>query len=73
MSKYFSELVRAMNFVINQGWVMYWGTARWSPSEVSIRSFFFGSSNYMNIYDVLFVDNGRIHKLQTVQLHYADS
>ncbi|XP_045458312.1 voltage-gated potassium channel subunit beta-2 [Melitaea cinxia] len=28
------ELVRAMNFVINQGWVMYWGTARWSPSEI---------------------------------------
>ncbi|KPJ09342.1 Voltage-gated potassium channel subunit beta-2 [Papilio machaon] len=30
-----SELVRAMNHVINQGWVMYWGTARWSPSEVN--------------------------------------
>ncbi|CAH2208755.1 jg20718, partial [Pararge aegeria aegeria] len=30
------ELVRAMTFVINQGWVMYWGTARWSPSEVSV-------------------------------------
>ncbi|XP_013147638.1 PREDICTED: voltage-gated potassium channel subunit beta-1, partial [Papilio polytes] len=29
-----SELVRAMNHVINQGWVMYWGTARWSPSEI---------------------------------------
>ncbi|XP_048488857.1 voltage-gated potassium channel subunit beta-2 isoform X7 [Plutella xylostella] len=28
------ELVRAMNFVINQGWVMYWGTARWSPTEI---------------------------------------
>ncbi|XP_053624145.1 voltage-gated potassium channel subunit beta-2 isoform X2 [Plodia interpunctella] len=28
------ELVRAMNFVINQGWVMYWGTARWTPSEI---------------------------------------
>ncbi|XP_046977413.1 voltage-gated potassium channel subunit beta-2 isoform X7 [Vanessa cardui] len=28
------ELVRAMNFVINQGWVMYWGTARWLPSEI---------------------------------------
>ncbi|XP_061704063.1 voltage-gated potassium channel subunit beta-2 isoform X3 [Cydia pomonella] len=28
------ELVRAMNFVINQGWVMYWGTARWSPAEI---------------------------------------
>ncbi|XP_060809705.1 voltage-gated potassium channel subunit beta-2 isoform X2 [Amyelois transitella] len=28
------ELVRAMNFVISQGWVMYWGTARWSPSEI---------------------------------------
>ncbi|XP_045509549.1 voltage-gated potassium channel subunit beta-2 isoform X1 [Colias croceus] len=28
------ELVRAMNFVINKGYVMYWGTARWSPSEI---------------------------------------
>ncbi|XP_022832822.1 voltage-gated potassium channel subunit beta-1 [Spodoptera litura] len=28
------ELVRAMNFVINQGWVMYWGTARWTPAEI---------------------------------------
>lgn len=28
------ELVRAMTFVINQGWVMYWGTARWTPSEI---------------------------------------
>lgn len=28
------ELVRAMNFVINQGWIMYWGTARWTPSEI---------------------------------------
>lgn len=23
-----------MNYVINQGWVMYWGTARWSPVEI---------------------------------------
>lgn len=23
-----------MNFVIDKGWVSYWGTARWSPSEV---------------------------------------
>ncbi|XP_028032939.1 voltage-gated potassium channel subunit beta-2 isoform X1 [Bombyx mandarina] len=28
------ELVRVMNYVINEGWVMYWGTARWSPSEI---------------------------------------
>ncbi|KAJ2954398.1 hypothetical protein O0L34_g2662 [Tuta absoluta] len=28
------ELVRSMNFVINQGWVMYWGTARWTPTEI---------------------------------------
>ncbi|XP_076269202.1 potassium voltage-gated channel subfamily A regulatory beta subunit hyperkinetic isoform X2 [Rhynchophorus ferrugineus] len=28
------EVVRAMNYVINQGWVMYWGTARWSPVEI---------------------------------------
>lgn len=23
-----------MNYVISQGWAMYWGTARWSPVEV---------------------------------------
>ncbi|XP_015836069.1 voltage-gated potassium channel subunit beta-2 [Tribolium castaneum] len=28
------EVVRAMHYVISQGWVMYWGTARWSPVEV---------------------------------------
>jgi len=30
----FAEVVRALNHVINQGWVMYWGTARWTPVEV---------------------------------------
>ncbi|VEN40512.1 unnamed protein product [Callosobruchus maculatus] len=28
------EVVRAMHHVICQGWVMYWGTARWSPVEI---------------------------------------
>ncbi|XP_039280937.1 voltage-gated potassium channel subunit beta-2 isoform X2 [Nilaparvata lugens] len=28
------EVVRAMNHVISQGWVMYWGTAKWTPVEV---------------------------------------
>ncbi|XP_023247847.1 voltage-gated potassium channel subunit beta-2 [Copidosoma floridanum] len=28
------EIVRAMNYVIDQGWVMYWGTSRWSPCEI---------------------------------------
>ncbi|XP_050683648.1 voltage-gated potassium channel subunit beta-2 isoform X2 [Leptidea sinapis] len=28
------EVVRAMDFVIKQGYVMYWGTARWTPSEI---------------------------------------
>ncbi|KAK3106130.1 hypothetical protein FSP39_013346, partial [Pinctada imbricata] len=28
------EIVRAMSFVINQGWAMYWGTSRWSPTEI---------------------------------------
>ncbi|KAH0535835.1 voltage-gated potassium channel subunit beta-2 [Cotesia glomerata] len=28
------EIVRAMNYVINRGWVMYWGTSRWSPVEI---------------------------------------
>ncbi|XP_072390484.1 voltage-gated potassium channel subunit beta-2 isoform X1 [Diabrotica undecimpunctata] len=28
------EVVRAMHYAICQGWVMYWGTARWSPVEI---------------------------------------
>ncbi|KAJ8952486.1 hypothetical protein NQ318_003281 [Aromia moschata] len=32
--KLFAEIVRAMHYVICQGWVMYWGTARWSPVEI---------------------------------------
>ncbi|KAJ8688424.1 hypothetical protein QAD02_024219, partial [Eretmocerus hayati] len=28
------EIVRAMNYVVNQGWVMYWGTSKWSPGEI---------------------------------------
>lgn len=28
------EVVRAMHHVIGQGWVMYWGTAKWTPVEV---------------------------------------
>lgn len=30
----FSEVVRAMTYVISQGWAMYWGTSRWSQVEV---------------------------------------
>lgn len=30
----FAEVVRAMNFLLNQGLIMYWGTARWSPFEI---------------------------------------
>ncbi|XP_059055184.1 voltage-gated potassium channel subunit beta-2 [Achroia grisella] len=28
------EIVRTMHFAIKNGWIMYWGTARWSPSEI---------------------------------------
>jgi voltage-dependent potassium channel beta subunit len=28
------EVVRAMNFVINQGWAFYWGTSEWSAAEI---------------------------------------
>ncbi|POM64519.1 Voltage-gated potassium channel subunit beta [Phytophthora palmivora] len=28
------ETVRAMNFVINQGWAFYWGTSEWLPSDI---------------------------------------
>ncbi|KII93088.1 hypothetical protein PLICRDRAFT_49165 [Plicaturopsis crispa FD-325 SS-3] len=28
------EIVRAFNFVINQGWAFYWGTSEWSAYEI---------------------------------------
>ncbi|CAG0919983.1 unnamed protein product [Notodromas monacha] len=28
------EVVRAMSYCINKGWVMYWGSSRWSPVEI---------------------------------------
>ncbi|XP_052213138.1 voltage-gated potassium channel subunit beta-2-like isoform X2 [Dreissena polymorpha] len=28
------ETVRAFTHVINQGWAMYWGTSRWSPTDI---------------------------------------
>lgn len=31
-----TEIVRAMTFVINQGWAMYWGTSRWSTMEIMV-------------------------------------
>lgn len=36
----FTEVVRAMTFVINQGMAMYWGTSRWSAMEIMVRSAF---------------------------------
>lgn len=28
------EVVRACNYCISQGWAMYWGSAKWSPTEI---------------------------------------
>ncbi|CRK89358.1 CLUMA_CG003114, isoform A [Clunio marinus] len=28
------EIVRAMNYVIDKGWVMYWGSSKWSTTEI---------------------------------------
>ncbi|TMW59104.1 hypothetical protein Poli38472_007249 [Pythium oligandrum] len=28
------EVVRAMNYVINQGWAFYWGTSEWSAGDI---------------------------------------
>ena len=30
----FTEVVRAMTYLINNGMIMYWGTARWGPVEI---------------------------------------
>ncbi|GMF39599.1 unnamed protein product [Phytophthora lilii] len=29
------ETVRAMNFVIEQGWAFYWGTSQWMPADIA--------------------------------------
>ena len=31
-----AEIVRAFTHVINQGWAMYWGTSRWSSTEIMV-------------------------------------
>lgn len=31
-----TEVVRAMTYIIQEGWTMYWGTSRWSQIEVKI-------------------------------------
>lgn len=31
-----TEIVRAFTYVINQGWAMYWGTSRWSATEIMV-------------------------------------
>ena len=28
------ETVRAMNWVIDQGWALYWGTSEWSAEQI---------------------------------------
>lgn len=38
-----------MTYVINQGWVMYWGTARWSPAEVN-TILFYNKASIVQIY-----------------------
>ena len=29
------ETVRAMNFVIQQGWAFYWGTSEWTAQQIT--------------------------------------
>ncbi|KAG3109490.1 hypothetical protein PI124_g13245 [Phytophthora idaei] len=29
------ETVRAMNYVISQGWAFYWGTSQWMPADIA--------------------------------------
>ncbi|POM71613.1 Voltage-gated potassium channel subunit beta [Phytophthora palmivora] len=29
------ETVRAMNYIVDQGWAFYWGTSNWSTSEIT--------------------------------------
>ncbi|EEY66132.1 voltage-gated potassium channel beta-2 subunit [Phytophthora infestans T30-4] len=31
---YVDEIVRAMNYVIDQGWACYWGTSEWTGAEI---------------------------------------
>lgn len=38
----FAEVVRAMTYVIQQGWAMYWGTSRWSHVEVRLQQKYIG-------------------------------
>lgn len=44
-----------MNYVISQGWSMYWGTARWSPVEVSWQRIFSYFSSFYILISLTFV------------------
>ena len=46
------EMIRAMNYIINEGWCLYWGTARWSHVEVKTNrccaNFTFAKLNFFS-------------------------
>lgn len=71
----FAEVVRAMTYVIQQGWAMYWGTSRWSHVEVRPYRLYWLSSrpfySTMKSHDFLFADYGSLFKLPAIQLHSA--
>ena len=46
----FTEVVRAMTFVIDQGMAMYWGTSRWNAVEIMVRENIPPQRTYTDLY-----------------------
>lgn len=68
----FTEIVRAMTHVIQQGWAMYWGTSRWTQVEVHYHTIITNSKHVSMTSIPAVLDYGIVHQLSTVQLRDAN-
>lgn len=73
LEQFFIEVVRAMTYIIQEGYSMYWGTSRWSQIEVNKIN----SANEMrNTYEITTlickIDYGSVLKLSPIQLYSAN-
>lgn len=50
-----TEVVRAMTYIIQEGWTMYWGTSRWSQIEVKITYSSKLSKLFIHVHSIQFI------------------
>lgn len=70
------EIVRAFNWIIDQGKAFYWATSEWSAEEIEeahrefiLYSLFSFSKAFMLIRDVLTLANGNVEIAEKYLLH----